>query len=277
LKISQKLGVLIILSILLASFKSYSQPQWKFHIAFEDATGAKDTIWWIWDSTATSGLDTALGEVIPQLNHNAFNVYIFNTNSDTTKTEALPYAYFPNHSAIVYAINYQYPIIIRWDSSLFHSSFLPATSNNFINVARISNDYFFFVNNNPPPPLSNEFDMLLDNSAYAPAYFWGSQSQFPMVFGTTWFPLGIKSNSRIKNNNKIFPNPTNNFLTIQNVDLIKHIEIVSLEGFILKTINYLQPIYETNIDISNLASGFYLIKIITKLNTSTYEKISKTN
>ena len=230
-----------------------------------------------WDSTATSGVDTALGEGAVQLNHSVFNVYIGNPNADTTKTEALPYLYFPSHSAIVYAINYQYPITIRWDSSLFHSSFLPATSNNFINVARISNDYFFFVNNNPPPPLSNEFDMLLDNSAYAPAYNWGSQSQFPMVFGTTWHPLVIKSPYRIKNNNKIFPNPTSNFINVQNVDLIKHIEIVSLEGFILKTINYMQPIYETNIDISNLVSGFYFVKIINKLNTSTYEKISKTN
>jgi hypothetical protein len=30
-----------------------AQPQWKFHIAYEDATGAKDTIWLIWDTTAT--------------------------------------------------------------------------------------------------------------------------------------------------------------------------------------------------------------------------------
>lgn len=40
---------------------SFSQPQWKFHVAFEDATNAKDTIWFIWDTTATfEGADTAL-------------------------------------------------------------------------------------------------------------------------------------------------------------------------------------------------------------------------
>jgi len=32
---------------------SYAQPQWKFHIAYEDATGAKDTMWFIWDESAT--------------------------------------------------------------------------------------------------------------------------------------------------------------------------------------------------------------------------------
>jgi hypothetical protein len=59
-----------------------AQPQWKFHIAFEDATGAKDTIWCIWDTTATDGsltsVDTAFGEAGVTFDYNVFNVWIYN-------------------------------------------------------------------------------------------------------------------------------------------------------------------------------------------------------
>ena len=78
-----------------------AQPQWKFHIAFEDATGAKDTIWLVYDTTAHGTLptDTLLGEGKVVIDYSKFNVYIFNYDNDTTKTFALPYFYFHGHNA----------------------------------------------------------------------------------------------------------------------------------------------------------------------------------
>ncbi len=53
---------ILILSPLMALTLA-AQPQWKFHVAYEDATGARDTIFFIWDTSAVVyGIDTALGE-----------------------------------------------------------------------------------------------------------------------------------------------------------------------------------------------------------------------
>lgn len=56
--------IIIIAFGVLITFVLQAQPQWIFHIAFEDATGAKDTIWCIWDTTAHDILpvDTSFGE-----------------------------------------------------------------------------------------------------------------------------------------------------------------------------------------------------------------------
>jgi len=41
-------------SLMLVS-QAQAQPQWRFHLAFEDAIGAKDTLWFLYDTTATLG------------------------------------------------------------------------------------------------------------------------------------------------------------------------------------------------------------------------------
>lgn len=67
-----------------------AQPQWKFHIAFEDATGARDTIFLIWDSTATWEMDTLLGEIPMNFDTNIFQVYMYinSTPLDSSKVSA---------------------------------------------------------------------------------------------------------------------------------------------------------------------------------------------
>ena len=44
-KLLKCLSLLLILSTL--ADKSEAQPQWKFYVAFEDAIGAKDTLWMV--------------------------------------------------------------------------------------------------------------------------------------------------------------------------------------------------------------------------------------
>jgi hypothetical protein len=136
---------LFIFSLIFITNLCFAQPQWKFHIAFEDAIGAKDTIWLIWDTTAHGSLptDTALGEGPVSFNYSNFNVWIYNWDGDSTKTRAYPYNAI-SFLLEVRAFNYQYPITIRWDTTLFYASYLPLPVG-YINAAIIDNDYFFFV------------------------------------------------------------------------------------------------------------------------------------
>lgn len=127
-----------------------AQPQWRFHLAFEDGTGARDTIWFIWDTTATMGLDTHLGQGSVQMDLDVFNVWMYNPASDSTKTLAYPYSSFPWHGEQpIHGFNYQYPITIRWDRSLFQAEYLPNPDT--INTAVMNGQYFYWYGNMPFP------------------------------------------------------------------------------------------------------------------------------
>jgi hypothetical protein len=263
---------LLILSFFFITNLCLAQPQWKFHIAFEDATGAKDTIWMIWDSTATiSGVDLALGEGPVIFDYNLFNVFVYNDDSDSTKTVAFPY-YYPYPFLVgylggnVYAFNYQYPITIRWDSSMFNAPYLPPPENR-VTEARIDNQYFFGVNNTG----YDHFSMLIDNTAYAPAFSWGSQSQFPMSFNLSLHPLvGINSNYKESGIN-LYPNPFENQIIISTTKEIS-LEIFSITGNLLipeKTLKGSQTF-----DLSHLPEGIFILKFLIQ-NHIFYEKIIK--
>ncbi len=59
--------------------QDYIEPQWKFYFAFEDATGARDTVWIFLDSlipTGNQGMNADFGEVPYTLNDSAFNVFV---------------------------------------------------------------------------------------------------------------------------------------------------------------------------------------------------------
>ena len=237
-----------------------AQPQWKFHIAFEDAVGARDTIWLIWDTTATGGVDVALGEGPVQLNYNVFNVFIGNTNSDTTKTSALSYNYYPMNSALVYAINYQYPLMIRWDSSLFHATYLPPLGQNMVQVATIDNDYFFFVNNTS----DHYFNMLLDNQVSAPSFNWFSQSQFPMYFTLTYDTITGMPDTE-ENLIRIYPNPVDDQIIVRSLEFGEsEIELVEIYDILGQSVFIRQPASENRnltLDVSTLNSGIYFLKL----------------
>jgi len=175
-----------LIAILTYSIQLTAQPQWKFHVAFEDATNAKDTIWFIWDTAALFyGVDTALGEGNPSMNYNDFNVFTLTWDTypdyDTTKVVAHLYEYSFGHT--IEAINYELPIKITWDTALLHADWLPPTPVGWVNYARIDNDYFFFYNNNG---LAHQYDMTLSDSVTAPyegntdPWAWQDWVHFPM-------------------------------------------------------------------------------------------------
>ncbi|MCD4794589.1 MAG: T9SS type A sorting domain-containing protein [Bacteroidales bacterium] len=55
--------------------QKYEEPQWKIPLYFEDATGAKDTIWIGYDPDATSGIDPQFDEGWMWIDTTEFNLY----------------------------------------------------------------------------------------------------------------------------------------------------------------------------------------------------------
>ncbi len=256
-----------------ANFNALAQSQWKFPIAFEDASGAKDTIWYIWDSTATSGIDTALGEGKSAMDPNVFNVFTLNFNPDSTKTHALP---FLNQSLAIEikAINYQHPITISWDSSLFGRYF--SVGFDHINIARIYNDYFFFIVNNDPGLQAH--NMLLDNQVVAPWFSWGPQSQFPMTITITRDPtIGMEEFISWKSLISISPNPFDKGFKLEFAEDIKYFQINSLVGNqIFESYNVIPSKSQFEFFSSqDLLDGMYIINFTTVKNQSYHEKIIK--
>lgn len=260
--------ILLTIPLLLSLNLCIAQPQWKFHIAFEDAIGAKDTLWLIWDTTATgniNGYDTLLNEGPFNFNYNEFNIWTTNDLGDSTKTVALPYnaiSFLP----IVNAFNCQYPLSIRWDSALFNAPFLPLPVG-YINKANFTNDYFYSINNDPP---NVSYNMLLDNYAIAPPFSWASQSHFPLHVYIAKDPsLNITNNN--DNEFLIYPNPFENQITISTTNEISF-EFYTITGNLLISENGVKG--SQTLDLSYLPEGIYIIKCLIEKNPF-YEKIIK--
>ncbi|MCZ8145226.1 T9SS type A sorting domain-containing protein [Flavobacterium sp.] len=74
--------------------------------------------------------------------------------------------------------------------------------------------------------------------------------------------------STINSKIKVYPNPTSDFLFIDTIEKqIQKIEFFDLQGRLIKTINENKDKYE--IDISNLQSATYLVKLSTETNSET--------
>jgi len=58
---------------------------------------------------------------------------------------------------------------------------------------------------------------------------------------------------------KVFPNPTNNILTIQNNEVLTGIEIVNISGQVLYASKF--DMTEVKLDLSDYSSGVYFVRI----------------
>jgi hypothetical protein len=259
-----------------------AQPQWKFYLAFEDGIGAKDTMWFIWDTTATFfGYDTLLGEKPLTLNNNIFNVYTFNNGSmtdDTIKTVAYPYyEYFEED---LHAFNYTLPIKISWDTTLFHADYLPPEPVGWVNYAVMESDYFFLAGNDP---LNHNFNMTLNDTVMSPdpsitdPWFWNPAIHFPIMLMMHQEPSTKIQSSMVMDKSKInlFPNPAKHCLNIETKEFFKKVTVFDFKGKVV----YQSEIIKNNysIDISLLKNGIYFINLINFKNQSHHEKFIKTD
>jgi len=249
-------------------------PQWKFPIAFEDASGARDTVFFIWDSSATMyGLDTIWGELPIAIDSNKFNVFVKIDQGYSSKVWAIPQSY-PIEQEI-WALNYAYPIQISWDTSLFHSLALISP----VNCAEMSNDYFFFVGFS----ICNTFDMFSNDSVIAPTFNWGSQEQFPLFISMNNFGYcclnGVDENTGIIKEYYLSPNPFTDKLVINNSkNILTNINIYSTDGKLVYTnSDDFQKETEIHLSLELLDNGIYVMEIINDKNRKCFEKIVKIN
>src|SRR5690554_6236136 len=126
------------------------QAQWSFYLAFEDATGAKDSVWFLMDTSATypwsiSGL---YGEELVEPDSGNFQVWFLHpldlqsgNRYDTWLGRPISEAF----SFELFSENGVMPYIATWDSTLFTADFLYEYGDP-IYKATLDNEYFFFQN-----------------------------------------------------------------------------------------------------------------------------------
>lgn len=267
-----------LLAIVLCTFLSTkAQQPWRFHIAFEDGSGQHDTLWIVFDNNATvEGVDYQLGEGTPEYDPNAFNAFVYNMNFDTTKTVAFPYYMYPNIGLNnVFAINYTYPVIIRWDTALFHAPYLPTSPP--MNIAIIEGGYQFKVlGYDPTAPYFHTTNMLTKDSVFCPEDTNG-QTHVPL-FGDLTFIFGYDPYLSVENfeNNMvtIYPNPSLGATKINCKYLISSYSIINIDGGMVFSETFSCPRALSNYEIPcrKLCSGMYIIQLFTSSKQIFYEK-----
>ncbi len=266
----KKILVISVALLILTCHSSFSQQQWRFPIVFEDGSGQRDSLWMVFDTTATiDGVDYHLGEGQVTYDPTEFNVFVINWDFKRTKTKSYPYYIFPFidlHN--VTTINCTYPVIIRWDTAMFHASGLPTTPK--LNAAFISGSYFSNYPDDPTAPYNNTINMLNKDSLLC---HYISPSLFPLNFILQH--VDIQS---IRNYNKmglhLFPNPAREFIKIEDKITIKAWTLYNETGIIVlaKQFDRAVPSTEFSIMLNNLKSGIYFLKLIDDQNCEYYEK-----
>ena len=255
--------ILLTAALLITCFTSklYAQPQWKFHIAFEDATGAKDTIWLIYDTTATSNLvDSALGEGPAITDTSVFNVWFYNANFDSTKTWANPYIY-QTITTEIRGFNVVYPMIMRWDTSLFNSPILPTP----FNFGLLQNYYFATVG----------YNVLTNDTAYCPSFWWGPQNHFPLGFLIERDHIFTSVTNLEEKLYFVSPTPFNDFINISVKQSIAEIALIDIQGKALLKQVITDKSTQYKLLTPDIPAGIYFIKITNNLNQIHYEKVIK--
>lgn len=252
----------IVLFLIFLCTSSYAQPQWKFHLAFEDAVGAKDTVWLIWDVNATFSVDNQFNEQAQNINYSIFNTFIGNANGDTTKTQAFPYSTYSNNTT-VYSINCQFPLTISWDTALFHTPTLPQP----VGAAYMDNGYFFGINNCPS---CQHFNMLTDNHVTI------DLNLFPYFFPVSvnisrGAPVGIMENNLSKHYVSVFPNPAKDMVSLKATEIKECVLTDNTGKIMLKKIFY--DGFDYILHVNDVPSGFYNLKITNQKNETYYEKL----
>jgi hypothetical protein len=256
---------------------SSAQTPWRFHVSFEDGTGQRDTIWMVFDINATvNGVDFQLGEGTPSYNPNAFNAFMYNSNLDSTKTIAYPFSMYPNIGAFnIFAINCTFPVIIRWDTSLFHEPCLPASPP--MNFAIMTGAYQLLVlGRDSTSPYNYTTNLFTKDSLFCA----GDNSGVPQVplFGDLSFILGYDQVlfTKLQHVQKLllFPNPSFGSIRLKCNDFVTNYSIIDMSGVLVfsETFSFPQILQNYEIPIKHLDSGIYIVQLFATKKQIFYEK-----
>ena len=252
---------------------AHAQPQWRFHLAFEDGAGARDTLWFLWDTSATAewgpgDVDYHLGEGGVEMDPDTFNVWMYNWDGDSTKTHALPYTgWFPFHGGgEIYGLNnFQLPLTIRWDHSLFEADYLPDPD--AINLAMFEGSTYFFWNGNYPEAGGHSL-LEEDSVVVGEEALW--MPLFPMflhISGTD--PTGVQ---------QVLPGPLRmthdgELLFVRMAGSMQQIEVLDAAGRIVHQEVPGGP--EARVSIGSWPPGLYIVRTCTTNNTWHHGKFIK--
>lgn len=239
-----------------------AQPTWRFHLAFEDATGARDTLWFVFDTTATIfDVDPQCGEGGVTLSPDSFHVFMFNQGNDSTQTDAQPYTYFPEfYSQLFHGMNFQYPLTLRWDTSLYHAPDLPEEG---IGVAVLSGEYFWQAGYSElaygTMDMTIRDSIVLYNIGYP---FFGSR----LIFADS-STMSIKGASF----SKIQLHLVGTSLYLSAAESLQEVDVYDNQG---RRLRHEQPgTPQASMDLGGLPSAIYLLQIRTNQNQWYHEKI----
>ena len=234
-----------------------AQPQWRFHLAFEDGAGARDTLWWIYDTTATEGWDTNpqvdehLGEGAVEMDPDGFNVWTWNAQNDPTRTCANPFTVYPYAAIDIMGSNCVPPMVIRWDRDLFNLPDLPIDEEGPIGLAVLAAPYFFWTGQ---AGSDGAIDMFVEDSVVGqiPEYF------FQMaVFFMSPGPLSVEAVGYASHDIILHPNPASDRIAWGNDFQWTNAEIRDAHGALVQQIKASPS--NSWIDIHALKPGSYFI------------------
>ncbi|MFT3884913.1 MAG: T9SS type A sorting domain-containing protein [Flavobacteriales bacterium] len=250
---------------LLLGMAATAQPTWRFPICFQNGDGARDTLWMVYDTTATVGdefytVDTALGEGRVEMDLHAFNVYTINWHYDSTKTIAWPYTEFPLLDVNVEGINGQPPLTIKWDLSLGEAPFLPPGGP--INAGAIYNNYFYYFNNCGGPPcgffdISLVDSVVIDNSISYDFYF----PRFGFSFAIYHLSGAGIAERHYAPELELWPDPARERLFVRMPEPVSTIDIFNAAGAHVRSVPSVRS--GEAINIADLLSGTYFLRSIT--------------
>jgi hypothetical protein len=245
-----------------------AQNSWNLTIAFEDATGARDTVWVFWDEEATEGSDSAFGDYpIDVQSVNDFQVAWHSVNYTNQglyfKTIAAPWVY-DGIDGVIAAFNFVEPITITYNSQHFtDTSLFPVLQDVFIR-GELHNDFFFFGPYTDPcsclEMANHDSVVLVDTSlpeyqVYAP--------HFPILF---YFIRSTTIGTENQNiyDFKLYPNPTlDAFLNIESGEArFSQFEVWDMQGRqVLRGDLDVSRSFHA-IDINNLPGGSFILKLV---------------
>lgn len=177
-----------------------------------------------------------------------------------TRDNKILKSHFVAPYTFTYDLSQSYPVAINLPTEI---NLLSLENTTALGTATISNNQIYYQ------PLAVGNDLIKVKFKYGTS----NRTELFYIFTTNTNTLSINELDLIKNL-KIYPNPTDNILFIDTIKKqIQKIEFFDLQGRLLKTINENKEKYQ--IDISNLSSANYLIKLSTEKGSQTVKIVKK--
>jgi len=135
------------------------------------------------------------------------------------------------------------------------------TNGGLVKLDKNTENLTFYNTSNSGLPNNYVYSIAIDVQGNKWIGTWGSGLS---VFNETGVELSIKENQPIRNNINIFPNPTSDYFNIESLSKMNIIavEIMNIQGRLIE--NRVINKTKQTIDISNLPSGVYILKIQTE-------------